>query len=391
MESGIDKSQEIKKKHNFDKFNKKKCEHNKRESRCVECGGVEVCEHKRLKYNCKDCKGNGICEHGKYKTRCKLCEGGSYCEHKRIRICCKLCGGSQICEHNKLKLTCKECEGTLICEHKKLRGRCVDCNGSQICEHKKVRQQCIECKGSGICEHNKRRAVCIECGGSEICGHKKLRGRCKSCKGSQICKHNKFKNICKDCDGSRLCQHKIQKRRCKTCKGVDICIHDKYKGYCKICCPDSKYFCKSCRLFFVMKKTNYLCSYCNPDKVIQQKTKEIALKKFLDENYQDIIYNKKVNMNNTCQTYFPDFLKDRGTFFLIIECDEKAHDSYPVECEKIRENNIAFSLGLPCVFIRYNPDKKKIPINVKQIVLKSYIDYYLSKEYCDNEVVYLFY
>jgi hypothetical protein len=96
-------------------------------------------------------------------------------------------------------------------------------------------------------------------------------------------------------------------------------------------------------------------------------------------------------MNSTCQTYYPDFLKDCGTFFLIIECDENAHSSYPASCERIRENNIVFALGLPCVFIRYNPDYKGASEKLKYTLLKSYIDYYLSKENSDNEVVYLFY
>lgn len=59
--------------------------------------------------------------------------------------------------------------------------------------------------------------------------------------------------------------------------------------------------------------------------------------------------------------------------------------------KKIRENNICYTLGLPCVFIRFNPDKKKIKMKTKEIVLKSYIDYYISKENIDNEVCYLFY
>ena len=88
---------------------------------------------------------------------------------------------------------------------------------------------------------------------------------------------------------------------------------------------------------------------------------------------------------------FPDFLIDNCTFFLIIECDENAHSSYPINCEKIRENNICYALGLPCIFIRYNPDLKGINLKTKEIVLKSYIDFYLDKDICDNEVQYLFY
>lgn len=189
--------------------------------------------------------------------------------------------------------------------------------------------------------------------------------------GSAFCIHDIIKRLCKECDGSGYCTHNIRKTRCGLCGGSETC--------------------KSCRLFIAPKKNNNLCSYCNPEKKKRQKTKELKLKTWIDEHYTDFIYNKKVNKNSTCQTYYPDFLKDCGRFFLIIECDENAHKNYPASCERIRENNIIFTLGLPCVFIRYNPDYKGASENFKYIILKSYINYYLSKETSDNEIVYLFY
>ena len=149
--------------------------------------------------------------------------------------------------------------------------------------------------------------------------------------------------------------------------------------------------CRSCKLFSTNKRTNYLCSYCNPLKPTRQKTKEMRVKTFLEECKYDFIHNRKCNLDGSCQTYYPDFLIDCNTFFLIIECDEDAHRSYPINCEKMRENNICYALGLPCVFIRFNPDKKKVKMKVKEKVLKSYIDYYINQESMNNEVQYLFY
>jgi hypothetical protein len=134
-----------------------------------------------------------------------------------------------------------------------------------------------------------------------------------------------------------------------------------------------------------------LCSYCNHDIPTRQKTKEIAVKTFLEENNYTFIYNKKCNLDNSCQTYYPDFVIDCNNFFVILECDEGGHKSYDYTCERIRENNICFALGLPCVFIRYNPDKKKVKMQTKLKILKSYIDYYTKKETCDNIVEFLFY
>jgi len=149
--------------------------------------------------------------------------------------------------------------------------------------------------------------------------------------------------------------------------------------------------CRSCKLFQTRSKTKYLCSYCNPDKPTRQKTKEMRVKTFLEECNYKFIHNRKCNLDGSCQTYYPDFLIDCNTFFLIIECDEDAHKSYPIDCEKMRENNICYALGLPCVFLRFNPDKKKVKMKVKEKVLKSYIEYYMNRESMNNEVQYLFY
>jgi hypothetical protein len=149
--------------------------------------------------------------------------------------------------------------------------------------------------------------------------------------------------------------------------------------------------CRSCKLFQTNYVNNYLCSYCNPNKSTRLKTKELKVKKFLEENNYTFIHNKKCNLDNSCQTYYPDFLIDNGAFFIIIECDENAHSSYDKICEVIRENNICYALGLPCIFIRYNPDLKGVKNKVKEKILKSYIEYYKNLLICNNDKVYLFY
>ena len=70
-----------------------------------------------------------------------------------------------------------------------------------------------------------------------------------------------------------------------------------------------------CRLFYVTKRTNYLCSYCNPEKSKLVKTKENRLRDFLTKNN-----------NDCCLKYRPDFLIDSDSYFIIIECDENAHE-----------------------------------------------------------------
>jgi hypothetical protein len=275
------------------------------------------------------------------------------------------------CEHNKDKYNCKECGGKGICEHSKQKYHCKECNGKAFCEHDKRKDRCKECNGKSLCEHDKRRTDCKECG------------------GSQICEHNIRKSICKKCDGSAYCEHKRIKYRCKQCNGNTICEHNNYKYRCIICSPYSNCFCKECRIFIVTKKQNYLCNYCNKNKPNRIKTKELKLKTFLEENQYTFEYNKYCTYQNI--GYYPDFKIKCNNFWIIIECDEFAHKDYEKEDEKERENNICLGLGLPCVFLRYNPDKKGIKTFIKQKVLKSYIEYYKNKEKYENEVCYLFY
>lgn len=150
--------------------------------------------------------------------------------------------------------------------------------------------------------------------------------------------------------------------------------------------------CRSCGIFQTKNINKFLCSYCNPNKPDFIKKREVQLKSFLEENNYEFEYNKICRYQD--KWYYPDFKIKCENYWIIIECDEKAHRDYDKEDEKERENNICLGLNLPCVFLRFNPDtgfKKKIKMKTKQKVLKSYIEYYLSKEKCNNEVCYLFY
>ena len=105
-----------------------KCKHDRRKSRCKECGGSEICEHDRIKSRCKECGGSEICEHDRRKSQCRECGGSEICEHDRRKSQCRECGGSEICEHDRRKSICSECGGTQICEHDRRKSLCRECN-----------------------------------------------------------------------------------------------------------------------------------------------------------------------------------------------------------------------------------------------------------------------
>jgi hypothetical protein len=336
-----------------------KCEHGKRKSRCVDCGGSEICEHKKIKGGCRECKGSSFCEHDRQRSRCKECRGNGLCIHDRCKSRCKECGGSSICEHNKIKAQCIKCNGSQICTHKKVKTRCVECNGSQTCEHKKIKSRCVECNGSYICEHSKRKDRCKTCGNS-FCEHKKYRLNCIDCGGTNICEHKRIKYACKNCKGVAICDHNKHRPHCKQCNGSCFCKHGKQKRYCKIC--DGKYLCKSmwCETQ-VTKKYDGYCFFCyvhlfpNNQIVKNYKTKEQKVIDYLIKFYPNFTWMIDKKIENGCSKRRPDLLLDLGTHILIIEIDENEHVNYSCENKRIMELSQDVS-HRPIVFIRFNPD-----------------------------------
>ena len=159
------------------------------------------------------------------------------------------------------------------------------------------------------------------------------------------------------------------------------------KILCKI--KENRPKCKSCKLFPYYKKENLLCSYCDPNNKKIYGLKEMKVVNFLQSKNITFIHNKSVGFE--CGNYRPDVLIDCNTHFIVVEIDENQHESYNNNCEMARMNNIYIALGLPVVFLRYNPDKfflNNIKIGIKENdrlnILFERINYY--KEYVFNDI-----
>jgi hypothetical protein len=131
--------------------------------------------------------------------------------------------------------------------------------------------------------------------------------------------------------------------------------------------------CVKCKLpFRPPDKTILICKLCRGTNRIS--VKERKLLNFLT-NLQELAnkmtHKNKQTAENTsvCGRYRPDFVFDFNTHIVIIECDEFQHKKYEKSCEEVRMNNIMYGLGLPCVFIRWNPDEYKLNQKVQQISL----------------------
>jgi hypothetical protein len=169
------------------------------------------------------------------------------------------------------------------------------------------------------------------------------------------------------------------------------------------CCPKSG-TCPSC---YMWKTDGKLCTYTCNDVAIQkykQKSKEWNIVKYLKEKLPDydFIHNKSVGSHctkdekeNSNGHLFPDIRFDCGFYHLIVEVDEHKHRGADYKCDEQRMYNIIAKLGLPCIFIRYNPDSKE---SNKEILLKK-VQEYLELDIEDDDrwddfgfkVEYLFY
>lgn len=149
-------------------------------------------------------------------------------------------------------------------------------------------------------------------------------------------------------------------------------------------CPKCR-MCPSCLLF---RTNGKLCEYCIPaenNKLYKQqyvKTKEYAVVKYLKEQLPDeeFIYNKSVGNDCTGGHLFPDILFERDYYNVIVEVDEYEHRGASYQCDEKRMYDIIAKLGLPTVFIRYNPDGK----NADKEVLLNCIIFYLNLNENDN-------
>ena len=187
--------------------------------------------------------------------------------------------------------------------------------------------------------------------------------------------------ICKK-HGEFLCNshNHLNKRGCPKCSMENTI------GY-----RLEKYGCKSCGLFEVHNKwrtTNKeegLCDYCQPIKTnkLREKTKEMLVVRKLREDLPDIdfIHNKSVgnectlhDRENTNGHLYPDIRFELFGFDLIVEVDENRHRGADYSCDERRMYDIAAKLGVPCVFIRYNPDDKTSDYNVLLEMIKEYLE-----------------
>jgi len=161
-------------------------------------------------------------------------------------------------------------------------------------------------------------------------------------------------------------EHSLPNEFCWLVKKCNNCCRDNEllnkEGLCNFCC-DIPFYEESKRMNKVKETT--MVRYLKENLILPLNVKELPWDKIV---------------NGDCNMYRPDLPYHCGSFILIIECDENQHKNYPWEtcslnksldhAEEKRMYEIMLSYeGLPCIFLRWNPDNFK----VKGILCKRYV------------------
>ena len=132
--------------------------------------------------------------------------------------------------------------------------------------------------------------------------------------------------------------------------------------------------CVKCHRLDILNKDGVCVNFCSleeQDRIIKKKVKkhEEYINKLLDGTIEMRPYVTDTIIDSACSRFRPDRVYHCGTHVVVIEIDENQHKSYTncghTKKEKLLgEEKRMFAIGqsfdgLPCIFLRYNPDNYK--------------------------------
>lgn len=195
--------------------------------------------------------------------------------------------------------------------------------------------------------------VCTRNRASYGVSYTRTRLRCAACrlpKDVNVC------FVCKVCGAHKRMMYSDTEdgmpMRCVRCKKASDSLI--YRRFCQgKHHPPGKIF-----RTVVTSKTDYLCHYCRHFGQWRcRKEREVIA--YLSEHvkgYCPSTLNKAIHGNLSLK-YRPDIYYDLGDRALVVEVDENQHESYPAVCEAKRMLEIAMTVNMPVIFLRYNPDR----------------------------------
>jgi hypothetical protein len=219
-------------------------------------------------------------------------------------------------------------------------------------------EYCSECKTSNMVNLLIKKCFCNKSHPSfnfkgmnpEYCSNCKFEGminvHSKKCLNCPLQSSFNYKNETEPLYCSHCKQEGMINIKQKACKAENcMTIGNKnYKGYCANC-------------FQHLFPTDPLTFQ------IRSKTKEIAVRDFINSRFEGFQHDKPLWYNETvCDCTSKrriDHRKLINDTLLCIETDENQHKSYSKEDEIARYNDLFMAFGGKFIFIRFNPDKYK--------------------------------
>jgi hypothetical protein len=218
-------------------------------------------------------------------------------------------------------------------------------------------EYCSKCKLENMIDVNSKKC---RCGKSKPCfNFKGLKAEyCASCKENNMldvrnsrCYCEKYlptfnyeglhPKFCMSCKKEGMINVKSRLCKAENCATIG---NKNYKGYCANC-------------FQYLFPTDPLTFQ------IRSKTKEIAVRDFINAKFEGFQHDKPIWYNESvcdCTTKRRiDHRKLINGTILCIETDENQHKSYSKTDEEARYNDIFMAFGGKFIFIRFNPDKYK--------------------------------
>ncbi len=348
---------------------------------CPYCAGMKTCDHNNLavtnpelidEWHSDNLPMNTFLSGSSKKVKwvCKNNHCGCHVWVAEIRARihknsgCPYCAG-KICDHNNLAISYPELIDEWHPDNSSM-------NTFSSRSHKKVKWVC---KNNPCGCHVWKSTISSRTDKNNPCG-------CPYCLGRKLCDHNnlaaKFPELAikwhidnPPIESFPRYSHEKVKWICSNNHQYERSVSNQIKyDHCPIC-----RYCPSCGLW---RTNGKLCAYCEPANKnnVYFKTKEMKVVNFMRGQLPDeeFIHNKSAGSECTGGHLFPDILFQKAYYNIIIEIDEFKHRGASYSCDEQRMYDIVAKLGLPCIFIRYNPDHKNSDMNELLITVRKYLD-----------------
>lgn len=359
------------------------------DKRC-ECGNLALYSYNNPPIYCSSCKKDDMFNLKKKNVKKYKCDCGNTYNDLKYKLedknCCYLC----YLKNQKKKGYC-DCgkratfginEATHCSKHKTDEMTDIK-NKNKLC-------QCSNLRMLYGYEDDKKPSCCINCKKDDMIDLHNFKARCK-CSKKMIAiygyRNDEKPTCCYYCKKEDM--RNIRDPICKNIKAKCEQLGNRnYKGYCTHC-----------------------FSHIFPDDPltleIRQKTKEIKVRDFINENYEGFIHDKPIYLGDGCDCTNRrriDLRKIIGNTMLAIECDEFQHKRYDKKDEKARYDDMYMVFSGKWYYIRFNPDSYKdktkknrnptMPTRLKE--LKNIIDKAIEEIQENNneelvKIVYLYY